>query len=120
MKQTEVGPPVIGLGSHGSLLWSPRKHIGASILRNLVWLLTGDGKDFDGSVYVDTPGLGEGRVRCRVCRPQQSPGEEGDKRVPLLMVLQGGGFILGQPEDGQKQDRQLSDEVYNNGYWMMH
>ena len=30
---------------------------------------------------------------------------------PLLLVFEGGGFILGQPEDGQKQDRRLADEV---------
>jgi hypothetical protein len=26
-------------------------------------------------------------------------------------VFEGGGFILGQPEDGQQHDRRLSDEV---------
>lgn len=81
----------------------------ASLLRTWVWWLSGDGSDFDETVYVDTPGLGSGRVRCAICYPA---GDTFAGRLrPLLLVFEGGGFILGQPEDGQRQDRMLADAV---------
>jgi len=93
------------------MLTGLRLHVGAAILRNLVWLMTGNGQDYDEKFYVPTPGLGAGRVRCAACRPSKAATASKEEPLPLVLVLQGGGFVLGQPEDGQKHDRRISDEV---------
>lgn len=111
MKQSDISAPVVTQGPDRPFWATLRLHVGSLILRNLVWLLTGDGNDYDEILYVPTPGLGDGRVRCVVCRPSRSAGVSKGGQAPLVLVLQGGGFILGQPEDGQKHDRKISDEV---------
>jgi len=106
MKQSAVTAPLVTSGP--GLFAAFRIHVLASLFRNYVWWLSGNGSDFDEVVYVDTPGLGSGRVRCAICYPAN---DTSLKSCPLLLVFEGGGFILGQPEDGQRQDRRLADEL---------
>lgn len=73
--------------------------------------MSGDGSDFDKIICVDTPGLGSGQVRCAVCLPPVFGLPCENQLRPLLLVFEGGGFILGQPEDGQLHDRRLANEV---------
>lgn len=76
--------------------------------------MTGSGKDFNRVVVIQTPGLGQGNVRCALSfptsvdlgdQPSNLPG------FPLVVVLEGGGFVLGQPEDGERNDRLVADKV---------
>lgn len=111
MKQSEVAAPVVVSGPWRPILTGLRLHVGAAVLRNLVWLMSGNGQDYDENFYVPTPNLGTGRVRCAACRPSRVSSTSREEPLPLVLVLQGGGFVLGQPEDGQKHDRRISDEV---------
>jgi hypothetical protein len=81
----------------------------AFVLRLYVWYTSGDGADFDRVTTIETPGLGSGQARCAICLPRSSV--VASEAKPLILVFEGGGFILGQPEDGQQHDRRLSDEV---------
>ncbi|KAK2811310.1 hypothetical protein FQN50_002186 [Emmonsiellopsis sp. PD_5] len=103
------------------LFYSSYLHMGAVLFRLLVRAVSpGTGKLFDKWVTVDTPGLGEGKVQCALCFPRSS-GEQavgdrnGDSKatlpLPLLLVADGGGFISGQPKDGEKGDRLLADKT---------
>ncbi|KAK2741420.1 hypothetical protein FQN55_008336 [Onygenales sp. PD_40] len=100
-----------------SLLYSSYLHIGAVLFRLLIKAVSpGTGKLFDKWVTVDTPGLGEGKVQCALCFPrsreEQAAGDGASKAtLPLLLVADGGGFISGQPRDGEKGDRLLADKV---------
>lgn len=110
--QVEIPEPVVVTGPRRKILTDVYLHAGAAVLRNLVWYLTaGDGKDFDRITSVVTPGLGTGHVRIAICKPHPVGAATESDTKPLLLVLEGGGFILGQPEDGQKHDRRLADEV---------
>ncbi|OJJ01770.1 hypothetical protein ASPVEDRAFT_83298 [Aspergillus versicolor CBS 583.65] len=71
--------------------------------------LSGTGDLFDKSLYVSTPGLGEGHVQVSVCVPNGPSASDGPK--PLVLVMEGGGFVLGQPNDGEHVVRSLSDTV---------
>ncbi|KAK2791488.1 hypothetical protein FQN53_002597 [Emmonsiellopsis sp. PD_33] len=100
-----------------SLLYSSYLHIGAVLFRLLIKAVSpGTGKLFDKWVTVDTPGLGEGKVQCALCFPrsreEQAAGDGASKAtLPLLLVADGGGFISGQPRDGEKGDRLLADKT---------
>jgi acetyl esterase/lipase len=112
MHQESISTPAIQIGPGRSLLTATRMHVTASFFRTVVWTMTGDGKDFDDIVYVPTPGLGTGKARCAICRPQRGRTPDATKGRPLVMVFEGGGFILGQPEDGQAFCRRIADEVF--------
>lgn len=73
--------------------------------------MSGDGSAFDQVFFIPTPGLGTGQVRCAVCLPNNKQATTDGKLCPLLLVMEGGGFVLGQPEDGQSRCRRLADEV---------
>ena len=112
MEQINVAAPRVTSDSTSTWITgfaTLRIHIIAYVLRLYVWYISGDGADFDRITTVDTPGLGSGQVRCAICLPR-SP-NLANQAQPLILVFEGGGFILGQPEDGQKHDRRLSDEV---------
>ncbi|KAH7019648.1 alpha/beta hydrolase fold-domain-containing protein [Ilyonectria destructans] len=109
MDQDSVRSPEITNGPGYSIPYTLYLHSAAWVLRRVVASLTGTGKLFDKIMSVPTPGLGEGKVSISVCIPQchnvaQSP-------WPVLLVAEGGGFILGQPSDGEHIDRHLCDKV---------
>ena len=81
-------------------------------LRRLVATFSGDGKAFDQVIKIPTPGLGDGNVSASVCLPQSKNPAGG--RLPCVLVLEGGGFILGEPNDGQDMCREMADEVGSN------
>jgi len=112
MEQSKVAAPRIISDSTSTLITGfdrLRIQVIAYVLRLYVWYISGDGADFDRITTVETPGLGSGQVRCAICLPRSSV--LANEAKPLILVFEGGGFILGQPEDGQQHDRRLSDEV---------
>jgi hypothetical protein len=114
MKQADISIPKVVSGPSLPLLAGVKLHTLAFILRTCVWCISGDGSKFDRVIYVSTPGLGTGRVRCAVCLPEDPHRRVGS--LPLLLCFEGGGFILGQPEDGQEHCRRLADEVCHLRY----
>ncbi|KAH6682147.1 alpha/beta hydrolase fold-domain-containing protein [Plectosphaerella plurivora] len=72
--------------------------------------MTGKGDLFDKCVTVEIPKLGEGHVRVSICVPRVTE-EQDTASKPLILVAEGGGFVLGQPSDGETNDRMLSDAV---------
>jgi acetyl esterase len=76
-------------------------------------MLTGPYGIFDQTLSVETPGLGEGHVHISVCLPRAaSVATELEREArPLILVIEGGGFVLGQPSDGGHIDRMLCDRV---------
>lgn len=111
MELSDIPTPAVTRGPGWPILTATRIAVGAAFFRTMVWLMTGDGKDYDDFVEVPTPGLGVGRVRCAVCLPPKADQASKELQAPLVLVLQGGGFVLGQPEDGQQHDRKIADEV---------
>jgi hypothetical protein len=76
-------------------------------------MMSGTGALFDKVLEVPTPGLGEGHVRISVCLPRCCDDyEDGNATLmPFILVAEGGGFVLGQPNDGEHIDRELSKKV---------
>ncbi|GJC86496.1 arylesterase [Colletotrichum liriopes] len=109
MEQTVVQQPQVTTGPGYSLTYSLYLHSLSWVLRKVVTLNTGSGALFDKTLTVTTPGLGEGHVRVSVCLPKGF--DDSRTRMPLLLVAEGGGFILGQPSDGEHIDRRLSDRT---------
>jgi hypothetical protein len=71
--------------------------------------MSGTNDGFDLEVEVPTEGLGAGSVTCNVWLPDLlSRPSEGS---PLILIMEGGGFILGHPKDGRKNNRRLAQEV---------
>lgn len=58
---------------------------------------------------METAGLGEGRVKISIYLLLKEGDNHGLKL--LLLVTEGGGFILGQPADGEYIDRSISNKV---------
>lgn len=109
MKQEDIEAPQV---TSGSGYFLPRRiFLGTTtwLMRTLVHSMTGTGLSFDRQVVVDTPGIGGGKVTCSVCLPKDNMDQD-DPRL-LLLVAEGGGFVLGEPNDGEQNDRMLSDQV---------
>lgn len=99
-------------GAAYGFLYTCYLHSVSWLLRKSVAAMTGTGDLFDKQFTVPTPGLGEGKVRISVCLPKTPLiREQGCSPVPVVLVAEGGGFVLGQPSDGEHIDRMLSDEV---------
>ncbi|PLB41235.1 alpha/beta hydrolase [Aspergillus candidus] len=108
MDQSEIKTPVVTTAAGYGLPYTLYLHSSAWLLRNLVALMSGKGELFDNNLYVDTPNLGGGRVKLSICIPNDSSPEE---PKPLVLVTEGGGFVLGQPSDGEHLVRSLSDTL---------
>jgi acetyl esterase len=109
MRQEEVPAPEIVAGVGYPLYYSVYLHCAAYLLRKATAWYTGTGKLFTKDGVVNTPGLGEGCVKYSACLPM---GHVHNVRpLPLVLVIEGGGFILGQPSDGERHDRLLCDKV---------
>ncbi|EUC47350.1 hypothetical protein COCMIDRAFT_90224 [Bipolaris oryzae ATCC 44560] len=105
MQQTKA--PQVTSGPGYSYAYSLYLHTAAWILRKAVASMTGTGARFDAQIAVPTPGLGEGSVRCSLCLPPEGKLREGSQ-LPLILVFEGGGFVLGQPSDGEDITRYVS------------
>lgn len=109
MSQSSISPPKVINGPGYSMPYACYLHTTAWVSRKAVAYMTGTGELFDKFTTVSTPGLGEGRVSISVCIPRlvNATGSS----CPLVLVAEGGGFILGQPSDGEHIDRSLCDKV---------
>lgn len=111
MAQHSVPEPTVTSGPGYGLLYATYLHSAAWVLRKGVATMTGTGESFDKVVTLDTRGLGEDCVRISVCLPKEIRERNTTAPVPLLVVAEGGGFVLGQPTDGEHIIRPLSDHV---------
>ncbi|KAJ4212363.1 hypothetical protein NW759_011751 [Fusarium solani] len=109
MHQDSISSPKITNGPGHSTPYACYLHAMAWVLRRAVAYMTGSGELFDKLTTVTTPGLGEGRVNISVCIPRLAGTTQ--SLHPLVLVAEGGGFILGQPSDGEHIDRSLCDKV---------
>lgn len=113
MDQASIPPPsIVQEGTRYPYLYAIYLHTTAFLLRNLVSYYQGPHDGFDKDLVVETPGLGEGKVKISVCIPTSTTlkSKAGQQR-PMVLVLEGGGFVLGQPKDGKRHDRLIADEV---------
>ncbi|KAH7255120.1 alpha/beta hydrolase fold-domain-containing protein [Fusarium redolens] len=78
-------------------------------LRKLIAYLTGPNEGHDLEVKISTPGLGAGYVICNVWLPR--PVDEIQTKHPLVLVLEGGGFVLGHPKDGRLNNRRIVEQT---------
>jgi len=108
MTKTGPQPVVINPAAAHSYLYGAYLTSTSWALRRLVATFSGDGKAFDQVIKIPTPGLGDGNVSASVCLPQSKNPAGG--RLPCVLVLEGGGFILGEPNDGQDMCREMADE----------
>lgn len=109
MTKADHQPPVVNPAAASSYLYGAYLASTSWALRRLVATFSGDGKAFDKVIKILTPGLGEGSVPASVCLPQSKTPVGG--RLPCVVVLEGGGFILGEPNDGQDMCREMANEV---------
>lgn len=109
MHQASISSPKISYGPGYSTTYACYLHATAWVLRKAVGYMTGTGELFDKFATVTTPGIGEGRVNISVCIPRLAGTTQGSR--PLILVAEGGGFVLGQPSDGEHIDRSLCDKV---------
>lgn len=113
MDQTEIQPPTITDGSRYSFLYAMYLHMVAALLRHIVSYISGPHDGFDRDLVIHTPGLGSGNVRISVCLPPHRNDKTAvNNPKPLVLVLEGGGFVMGQPKDGKKNDRLIANEVW--------
>ncbi|CRK18829.1 hypothetical protein BN1723_002887 [Verticillium longisporum] len=112
MKQDDVQPPRVTSGPGYPEAFAAQLETELSALRELIARQSSDGHLFDKRVAVDTPGLGEGHVKCSVCLPKAPGPTPGfPAPLPLIILLEGGGFALGQPSDGEANARFMSDKL---------
>jgi acetyl esterase len=109
MQPSDIPAPTVGAAAVHSAAYSIYYHGAAWVLRRLVAAMSGDGKSFDRRFEIATPTLGTGKISLSVCLPTGAAQQTEAK--PCLLVLEGGGFILGGPNDGEALCRLLSDRV---------
>ncbi|KAH7020716.1 alpha/beta hydrolase fold-domain-containing protein [Microdochium trichocladiopsis] len=108
MSNTTVEPPVVNPAAAHSFLYGAYLGSACWALRRFVASVSGDGKAFDKIINITTPGLGQGSITASVCLPKSKTPIGG--RLPCVVVLEGGGFILGEPNDGQDMCREMADK----------
>ncbi|KAF9872442.1 hypothetical protein CkaCkLH20_09939 [Colletotrichum karsti] len=109
MLQEEIQPPVVSHGPGYGYLYSWYLHCTSAALRAVVASMSGTGALFDKIVSIPTPGLGDGQVTVSICLSRDGHGSRAS--APLVLVAEGGGFVLGQPNDGEHILRPLADQV---------
>ncbi|EEY20210.1 alpha/beta hydrolase fold-3 domain-containing protein [Verticillium alfalfae VaMs.102] len=112
MKQDDIQPPRVTSGPGYPEAFAIQLETELSALRESIARQSSDGHLFDNRVTVDTPGLGEGHVKCSVCLPK-APVRTPEFPAPLslIILLEGGGFALGQPSDGEANAKFMSDKL---------
>lgn len=110
MDESEIKEPMITDGARYSPLYAIYLHTLAAVLRNIVSYISGQHDGFDKDLILDSPGLGSGKVKISICLPSSQESKAGELK-PMILVIEGGGFVLGQPRDGKRIDRMLADEV---------
>lgn len=114
MNLSTIQVPKVSDGVRYSRLYALYLHSTAALLRTAVSYFNGAHNGFDKDLVLNTPGLGNGTVSISVCLPPSYKDESVTKiqtSSPLVLVLEGGGFVLGQPKDGKENDRLVANEV---------
>ncbi|KXJ91618.1 alpha/beta hydrolase fold-domain-containing protein [Microdochium bolleyi] len=107
MSSSAINPAIVVPGAAHAFPYGTYLGFASWALRRLVASLSGDGSAFDKTIVIPTPGLGDGGVRASICLPKSNPAG----KLPCVVVFEGGGFILGEPNDGQDMDRVMADEA---------
>lgn len=113
-EQGRVSIPTVKDGEEWPFLFRIYLNCVTWTLRQLVSFLTGPNEGHDLEVKINTPGLGAGYVICNVWLPR--PTDEIQPKHPMVLVLEGGGFVLGHPKDGRLNNRRIVDEVCSLPY----
>jgi acetyl esterase len=116
MDPSKIQVPKVTDGARYSLLYALYLHSTAALLRTAVSYFNGAHTGFDKDLVLKTPGLGNGTVSVSVCLPPQcerKSAREIQTSSPLVLVIEGGGFVLGQPKDGRKNDRLIANKVFS-------
>ncbi|KAF5964357.1 hypothetical protein FBULB1_12830 [Fusarium bulbicola] len=108
-EQRRVSIPTVKDGDEWPFLFRIYLNCITWTLRKLVSFLTGPHEGHDREVKISTPGLGAGHVVCNVWLPRST--HETQTKHPLVLVLEGGGFVLGHPKDGRLSNRQIVDQT---------
>ncbi|KAM0330224.1 hypothetical protein ACHAQA_004399 [Verticillium albo-atrum] len=112
MKQNEIQPPKVTSGAGYPEAFALKLDTELAALRKAIAAQSGKGLLFDQKVNIDTPDLGDGRVESSICLPKSPHASPSESRpLPLILLLEGGGFVLGQPNDGEANARLLSDRL---------
>lgn len=109
MEQNTIPQPRVSSGEGYSLLYQSYLHVVAGLLRKTVSHLTGPELPRQKKITINTPSFGGGSVTISVWTPIGNL--DSGKPLPLVLVLEGGGFVLGEPKDGQHNSSRISDEV---------
>ncbi|KAG5746433.1 hypothetical protein H9Q70_010880 [Fusarium xylarioides] len=108
-EQDRVSIPTVNDGQEWPFLFRIYLNCLTWTLRKLVTVLTGPNEGHDLEVKISTPGLGAGDVICSVWLPRST--NEAQPKHPLVLVLEGGGFVLGHPKDGRLNNRRIVDQT---------
>lgn len=109
MKQSYIHPPTITGVKGWPFFYRLYLHCVTWILRQLVSHLTGPNLGHDLKVEICTPGLGSGNVVCNVWMSKIAT--QSQQKHPLVLILEGGGFVLGHPKDGKLNNRRIVEQV---------
>lgn len=110
MLQHTISVPEVTSGLGYGFLYSSYLHSVTWILRKAVHSMSGTGDLFDHVITVDTPGIGNGSVDVSICVPRIVTGRP-NSAISLILIAEGGGFVLGEPTDGEHIARATSDQV---------
>lgn len=109
MKQSYIHPPTITRVKGWPFFYRLYLHCVTWILRQLVSRLTGPNLGHDLEVEICTPDLGSGNVVCNVWMSKIAT--QSQQKYPLVLILEGGGFVLGHPKDGKLNNRRIVEQV---------
>ncbi|KAF5637638.1 polyketide synthase [Fusarium tjaetaba] len=104
-----VSIPTVKDGAEWPFLYRIYLNCLAWTVHKLVSFLTGLNEGHDLQIKIDTPGLGAGHVICNVWLPRSTNGSE--PKHPLVLVLEGGGFVFRHPKDGRLNNRRIVDQT---------
>jgi hypothetical protein len=109
MEQSAIPSPRFSSGPGYSIFYQAFLHVGGGLLRKTVSHLTGAEQTRQRKLVIKTPSIGAGTANISVWTPAGY--SDSHNALPLVLVLEGGGFILGQPKDGQRNNCKIADEV---------
>jgi acetyl esterase len=109
MEQTTIRDPELTTGPSHPLVYSTYLHCAASLLRNATAWSTSSSALFTKTGSIDIPGLGDGTVKYSFCIAAEHI--QTIQPLPFILVIEGGGFVLGQPSDGAHNVYRLSQNV---------
>lgn len=112
--QERVTIPTVTDGEEWPFLYRIYLNCVTWTLCKLVSFLTGPNEGHDREVKISTPSSGAGYVICNVCLPRHT--DDSQSKYPLVLVIEGGGFVLGHPKDGRLNNHRIVDQVCSLRY----